>query len=173
MARTFYTDDHKAATITMYMDHSVQDTAMEMGVSTNSVVNWYKQAVEQGGAERQCKVGDRFFTLAEKHESCTYYSTHTGDQTVEKYGMSLPSLHQWRKDLGYPNKHYGRNLKADKSHNDVATLHRKAMVEVNKQKDEYRDKMREFEALIDGLRSDASSIQNKMFDFMQSLNDNE
>jgi len=47
------------------------------------------------------------------------------------------------------------------------------MVEVDKQKDAYRDKMREFEALIDGLRSDASSIQNKMFDFMQSLNDNE
>jgi len=33
--------------------------------------------------------------------------------------------------------------------------------------------MRELEALVDGLRSDASSIQNKMFDFMQSLNDNE
>jgi hypothetical protein len=31
--------------------------------------------------------------------------------------------------------------------------------------------MREFEALIDGLRSDASSIQNKMFDFLESLND--
>ena len=165
MARTFYTDDHKAATITMYMDHSVQDTAMEMGVSTNSVVNWYKQAVAQGGAERQCKVGDRFFTLAEKHEACTYYSTHTGDQTVEKYGMSLPSLHQWRKDLGYPNKHYGRNLKADKSHNDVATLHRKAMVEVNKQKDAYRIRMDELESL-------AANLQNKILDFQQSLNNN-
>ena len=173
MARTFYTDDHKDATVTMYMEHSLRDTAVEMGVSTKSVVSWYRQAVAQGCAERQCKVGDRFFTLAEKHEACTYYSTHTGDQTVEKYGMSVPSLHQWRKELGYPNKHYGRNLKADSSHNDVATLHRKAMVEVDKQKDAYRDKMRELEALVDGLRSDASSIQNKMFDFMQSLNDNE
>jgi hypothetical protein len=87
--------------------------------------------------------------------------------------MTVAALHTWRKDLGYPNKHYGRNLKADKSHNDVATLHRKAMVEVDKQKDAYRDKMRELEALVDGLRSDASSIQHKMFDFMQSLNDNE
>ena len=171
MARTFYTDDHKNATVTMYMEHSLSDTSLEMGVSTGSVVSWYKQAVAAGDVQRRNKVGDAFFTLAEKHEACTYYSTHTGDQTVEKTGVSLPSLHKWRKDLGYPNKHYGRNLKADKSHNDVATLHRKAMVEVDKQKDAYRDKMREFEALIDGLRSDASSIQNKMFDFLESLND--
>jgi len=45
------------------------------------------------------------------------------------------------------------------------------MAQVNQKKDAYRDKMREFEALIDGLRSDASSIQNKMFDFLESLND--
>ena len=170
MARTFYTDNHKAATLAMYMNHSRKDTALEMGVSTRTVTTWYKQAVALGGDLRS---DDRFYTLAEKHEACTYYSTHTGDQTVEKYGMTVAALHTWRKDLGYPNKHYGRNLKADSSHNDVATLHRKAMVEVDKQKDAYRDKMRELEALVDGLRSDASSIQNKMFDFMQSLNDNE
>ena len=168
MARTFYTDEHKAATIAMYMNHSRKDTALEMGVSTRTVTVWYKQAVALGGNLRD---DDRFYTLAEKHEACTYYSTHTGDQTVEKTGVSLPSLHKWRKELGYPNKHYGRNLKSDRSDNDVASLHRKAMVEVDKQKDAYRDKMREFEALIDGLRSDASSIQNKMFDFLESLND--
>ena len=63
------------------------------------------------------------------------------------------------------------NLKSDMSDNDVASLHRKAMVEVDKQKDAYRDKMRELEALVDGLRSDATSIQNKMFEFLESLND--
>lgn len=171
MARTFYTDDHKNATVAMYMEHSLSDTAMEMRVSTGSVVAWYKAAVAAGDVQQRNKVGDAFFTLAEKHEACTYYSTHTGDQTVEKTGVSLPSLHKWRKELGYPNKHYGRNLKSDMSYNDVASLHRKAMVEVDKQKDAYRDKMRELEALVDGLRSDASSIQNKMFDFLESLND--
>ena len=171
MARTFYTDDHKDATVTMYMEHSLRDTAMEMGVSTATVVSWYKQAVAQGGAQRHNKIGDAFFTLAEKHEACTYYSTHTGEQTLEKYGLSVASLTKWRKDLGYSNKHYGRNLKADRSDNDVALLHKKAMVEVDKQKDAYRDKMCELEALVDGLRFDASSIQNKMFDFLESLND--
>jgi len=171
MARTFYTDDYKDATVTMYMDHSLRDTAVEMGVSTVTVVSWYKQAVAQGGAQRPNKIGDAFFTLAQKHEACTYYSTHTGDQTLEKYGLSVASLTKWRKDLGYPNKHYGRNLKSDRSHNDVAILHAKAMAQVNQKKDAYRDKMRELEALVDGLRSDASSIQNKMFDFLESLND--
>jgi len=161
MARTFYTDDHKDATVAMYMNHSRKDTALEMGVSTRTVTVWYKQAVALGGNLRD---DDRFYTLAEKHEACTYYSTHTGDQTVEKYGMTVAALHTWRKDLGYPNKHYGRNLKADKSHNDVATLHRKAMVEVNSQKDAYRIKMDELENL-------AANLQNKILDFQQSLND--
>jgi len=161
MARTFYTDDHKAATLAMYMEHSRKDTALEMGVSTRTVTQWYKQAVALGGNLR----GDnRFYTLDQKHEACTYYSTHTGDQTVEKYGMTVAALHTWRKDLGYPNKHYGRNLRHDKSHNDVATLHRKAMVEVNNQKDAYRDKMDELENL-------AANLQNKILDFQKSLND--
>jgi len=161
MARTFYTDDHKAATLAMYMEHSRKDTALEMGVSTRTVTQWYKQAVALGGNLR----GDnRFYTLDQKHEACTYYSTHTGDQTVEKYGMTVAALHTWRKDLGYPNKHYGRNLRHDKSHNDVATLHRKAMVEVDKQKDAYRDKMDELENL-------AANLQNKILDFQKSLND--
>ena len=161
MARTFYTDDHKAATLAMYMEHSRKDTALEMGVSTRTVTQWYKRAVALGGNLR----GDnRFYTLDQKHEACTYYSTHTGDQTVEKYGMTVAALHTWRKDLGYPNKHYGRNLRHDKSHNDVATLHRKAMVEVNNQKDVYRDKMDELENL-------AANLQNKILDFQKSLND--
>jgi uncharacterized protein (DUF927 family) len=143
------------------MNHSRNDTALEMGVSTRTVTVWYKQAVALGG---NLRVDDRFYTLAEKHEACTYYSTHTGDQTVEKYGMTVAALHTWRKDLGYPNKHYGRNLKSDKSHNDVATLHRKAMVEVNSQKDAYRIKMDELENL-------AANLQNKILDFQQSLND--
>ena len=161
MARTFYTDDHKDATVAMYMNHSRNDTALEMGVSTRTVTVWYKQAVALGG---NLRVDDRFYTLDQKHEACTYYSTHTGDQTVEKYGMTVAALHTWRKDLGYPNKHYGRNLKSDKSHNDVATLHRKAMVEVNSQKDAYRIKMDELENL-------AANLQNKILDFQQSLND--
>lgn len=164
MARTFYTDDHKAATLAMYMEHSLSDTSLEMGVSTGSVVSWYKAAVAAGDVQRRNKVGDAFFTLADKHEACTYYSTHTGDQTVEKTGVSLPSLHKWRKELGYPNKHYGRNLKSDRSDNDVASLHRKAMVEVDKQKDAYRIKMDELENL-------AANLQNKILDFQQSLND--
>ena len=161
MARTFYTDDHKDATVAMYMNHSRKDTALEMGVSTRTVTVWYKQAVALGGNLRD---DDRFYTLAEKHEACTYYSTHTGDQTVEKYGMTVAALHTWRKDLGYPNKHYGRNLKSDRSDNDVASLHRKAMVEVDKQKDAYRIKMDELENL-------AANLQNKILDFQQSLND--
>jgi len=161
MARTFYTDDHKDATVAMYMNHSRKDTALEMGVSTRTVTVWYKQAVALGGNLRD---DGRFYTLAEKHEACTYYSTHTGDQTVEKYGMTVAALHTWRKDLGYPNKHYGRNLKSDMSYNDVASLHRKAMVEVNSQKDAYRIKMDELENL-------AANLQNKILDFQQSLND--
>jgi predicted RNase H-like nuclease (RuvC/YqgF family) len=45
-----------------------------------------------------------------KHEVCQYYETHTGDETLAKFGVTIASLCQWRKDLGYRNKHRGYNL---------------------------------------------------------------
>ena len=165
-----YTKEYKDATVTMYMDHSLRDTALEMGVSVATISTWYRQALDQGAPKRNLPisllVSERNYTLDQKHEACTYYSTHTGDQASEKYGMSKHMLHIWRKNLGYPNKHYGRNLKADKSHNDVAILHAKAMAQVNQQKDAYRIRMDELESL-------AANLQDKILDFQQSLNDNE
>jgi hypothetical protein len=64
-------------------------------------------------------------------------------------------------------------LSKDKTSNDVSQLHAKAMWEANKQAEEYREKMRELEGLVDNLRSDASSIQNKMVGFLESLKEDE
>jgi len=169
MARIFYTDDHKAATLEMYMNHSRKDTALEMGVSTKSITTWYKKALAQGASPRTNDGKQHSLDLI--HCACQHYTHHVWWQTCEVFNISPATLYKWRFDYGYSNKHYGRNMSKDKTDNDVATLHAKAMAEVSKQKDAYRDKMREFEELIDGLRSDASSIQHKMFDFMQSLND--
>ena len=165
-----YTQDQKSATLSMYYNHSLADTSLEMGVSVATISTWYRQALDQGAPKRNLPisllVSERNYTLDQKHEACTYYSTHTGDQASEKYGMSKHMLHIWRKNLGYPNKHYGRNLRHDKSHNDVATLHAKVMAQVNQQKDAYRIRMDELESL-------AANLQNKILDFQQSLNDNE
>ena len=162
MARTFYTDDHKAATLAMYMNHSRKDTALEMGVSTKSITTWYKQALAQGG-ETRGKDGKQH-SLDLIHCACQHYTHHVWWQTCEVFNISPATLYKWRFDYGYSNKHYGRNISKDKTDNDVATLHAKAMAQVNQQKDAYRIRMDELENL-------AANLQNKILDFQQSLKD--
>ena len=124
MGKTF-TTDHKANTVAMYLHNSRKDTAMEMGTTIETVTNWYNKA---GSPPRSYirpvpkKISERFHTLEMKHTICSYYSNHTGDQTSEKFGVSTHSIHMWRKDLGYPNKHYGRNIKHDRTDNDVKSF---------------------------------------------------
>ena len=41
---------------------------------------------------------------------CQYYDNHTGDETVAKFGITAPTLFDWRRTLGYRNKSRGYNL---------------------------------------------------------------
>ena len=132
MARIFYTDDHKAATLEMYMNHSRKDTALEMGVSTKSITTWYKQAVAQGGETRTNDGKQHSLDLI--HCACQHYTHHVWWQTCEVFNISPATLYKWRFDYGYPNKHYGRNMSEDKTDNDVLDLFNKAQEIEKKQK---------------------------------------
>ena len=58
------------------------------------------------------KYGVRY-AIEFKHEACQYYEHHTGVETCAKFGITVKSLCDWRKELGYRNKYLGRNLSAD------------------------------------------------------------
>ena len=48
--------------------------------------------------------------IRDRHEACQYYDNHTAHETAAKFGISLPSLFVWRRELGYRNKSRGYNL---------------------------------------------------------------
>jgi len=132
MARIFYTDDHKNATVAMYMKHSRKDTALEMGVSTKSITTWYKKALAQGASPRTNDGKQHSLDLI--HCACQHYTHHVWWQTREVFNISPATLYKWRFDYGYPNKHYGRNMSEDKTDNDVLDLFNKAQEIEKKQK---------------------------------------
>ena len=125
--RKHITQQQQTAIVSMYYNgSSYEDIKLEMGVGGNSIAKFVKIAKASGAPNRihkiSPKVSDRYSTREYKHEVCNYYTNHTGDQTLEKFDVSLGALCKWRKDLGYPNKHYGRNIKHDRTDNDVKSF---------------------------------------------------
>ena len=163
-----YSLDLKHEVVEFYKENSLKDTTEKYNVSVNAVCSWYNKIT----GERK-KPSYKIHSLDLIHCACQYYTHHTWWQTCEAFNISQATLYKWRDDYGYPRKIQNRNLSKDKTPDDVSQLHAKAMWEANKQVDAYRDKMRELEGLVDNLRSDASSIQNKMFDFLESLKEGE
>ena len=56
--------------------------------------------------------GNRY-AIEFKHKACQYYEHHTGVETCAEFGINMVALCRWRKEFGYRNKHFGRNLSAD------------------------------------------------------------
>ena len=125
--RKHITQQQQTAIVSMYYNgSSYEDIKLEMGVGNNTIVKFVNRAKAAGAPPRVRKIGtkisERFHTLEFKHTVCCYYTNHTGDQTSEKFDVTTRSIHMWRKDLGYPNKHYGRNIKHDRTDNDVKSF---------------------------------------------------
>ena len=45
-----------------------------------------------------------------KHEVCQYYEHHTRNDTQAKYDVAGKTISKWRRELGYRNKFFGRNM---------------------------------------------------------------
>ena len=45
-----------------------------------------------------------------KHEVCQYYEHHTRNDTEAKYGVAGKTISKWRRELGYRNKFFNRNM---------------------------------------------------------------
>ena len=123
----FFTQEQQQAVVAMYYNGDThEDIQLKMKVSSGTIVRFVNKAKASGAPDRvrriSSRVSERFHTLEFKHRVCNYYTNHTGDQTSEKFDVSTHSIHLCRKDLGYPNKHYGRNIKHDRTDNDVKSF---------------------------------------------------
>jgi len=45
-----------------------------------------------------------------KHEVCQYYEHHTRNDTEAKYDVAGKTISKWRRELGYRNKFFNRNM---------------------------------------------------------------
>jgi len=121
------TQQQQQAVVAMYYNgNTYEDIKLEMGIGDNTIAKFVNVAKAAGAPNRvrkiSTKVSERSNTLEFKHTVCCYYSNHTGDQTSEKFDVTKRSIVKWRKSLGYPNKHYGRNTDHDRTDNDVKSF---------------------------------------------------
>jgi len=97
-----YSNEFKAQVVEYYKAHTAKETAQKFSLPVNTI--------QSLGRNMGFAKGNGKYPVDFKHEVCQYYETHTGDETLAKFGVTIASLCQWRKDLGYRNKHRGYNL---------------------------------------------------------------
>ena len=106
MTRTVYTPELKAEILAFYAENSAKDTADKFGKSEKAITLLaYRNEFTKGTRHSTSK-----YSLSFRHEVCQYYEHHTGVETFAKFSINNSCLYQWRKDLGYRNKHRGYNL---------------------------------------------------------------
>lgn len=102
MGRINYSTEFATQVVEHYKSNSAAKTAQKFSIPPHHVVTLAKRV----GFHKTCVK----YPLSFKHEACQYYDNHTGDETVEKFGIMKPTLFLWRRTLGYRNKSRGYNL---------------------------------------------------------------
>ena len=103
MARkVIYTPELTAEILGFFKDHTLSKTAAKFNIPPHTV-NYLAQ-------RNKFSKGCDKYSLSFKHNACQYYEHHTGVETLAKFKITIKSLSNWRKDLGYRNKHRGYNL---------------------------------------------------------------
>ena len=97
-----YSVEFQQSVVEFYKSHTMEDTAKEFSVPRSTVA----YLVKLSGYKKGCAK----IPMDLKHEVCQYFDNHTAHETVAKFGVSLPSLFIWRRELGYRNKSRGYNL---------------------------------------------------------------
>ena len=100
--KAVYSNEFKQSVVEFYKSNTMENTAKEFSIPRSTVA----YLIKLSGYKKGCaKV-----SMDLKHEVCQYYDNHTCHETVAKFGISLPSLFIWRRELGYRNKSRGYNL---------------------------------------------------------------
>ena len=97
-----YSNEFKSQVVEYYKTHTAKETAQKFSLPVNTI--------QSLGRNMGFAKGNDKYPVDFKHKVCQHYETHTGNETLAKFGVTLASLCQWRKELGYRNKHRGYNL---------------------------------------------------------------
>jgi len=146
-----YSNEFKAQVVEYYKAHTAKETAQKFSVQPHTV-EWLGRSV---GFTK----GNSKYPVDFKHEVCQYYETHTGDETLAKFGVTIASLCQWRKDLGYRNKHRGYNLYTEALQPTVTKRERRNFMMTRSENGQLKAELQQRDERINSLEARLTQLE--------------
>ena len=162
MTRTVYTPELIAEILAFYAENSAKDTADKFGKSEKAIsLLAYRNKFTKGTRHSASK-----YSLSFRHEVCQYYEHHTGVETFAKFSINNSCLYQWRKDLGYRNKHRGYNLYTEVT---APKAVRKNYRIVKAENGDLKAQMMNLQGQVEDLKEQNRAQSQKIESFVQAI----
>ena len=146
-----YSNEFKAQVVEYYKTHTAKETAQKFSMPVNTI--------QSLGRNMGFAKGNDKYPVDFKHEVCQYYETHTGDETLAKFGMTIAALCQWRKDLGYRNKHRGYNLYTEALQPTVTKRERRNFVMTRSENGQLKAELQQRDERINSLEARLTQLE--------------
>ena len=146
-----YSKEFKAQVVEYYKTHTAKETAQKFSVPVNTI--------QSLGRNMGFAKGNDKYPVDFKHEACQFYETHTGSETIAKFSVTIAALCQWRKDLGYRNKHRGYNLYTESLQPTVTKRERRNFVMTRSENGQLKAELQQRDERINSLEARLTQLE--------------
>jgi len=146
-----YSKEFKAQVVEYYKTHTAKETAQKFSVPVNTI--------QSLGRNMGFAKGNDKYPVDFKHEACQFYETHTGSETIAKFSVTIAALCQWRKDLGYRNKHRGYNLYTEALQPTVTKRERRNFVMTRSENGQLKAELQQRDERINSLEARLTQLE--------------
>lgn len=147
-----YSNEFKSQVVEYYKTHTAKETAQKFSVPVNTI--------QSLGRNMGFAKGNDKYPVDFKHEACQFYETHTGSETIAKFGVTIAALCQWRKDLGYRNKHRGYNLCTEALQPNVTKRERRNFVMTRSENGKLKAELQQRDERINSLEARLTQLED-------------
>jgi transposase-like protein len=146
-----YSNEFKSQVVEYYKTHTAKETAQNFSLPVNTI--------QSLGRNMGFAKGNDKYPVDFKHEACQFYETHTGSETIAKFGVTIAALCQWRKDLGYRNKHRGYNLYTEALQPTVTKRERRNFVMTRSENGQLKAELQQRDERINSLEERLTQLE--------------
>ncbi len=146
-----YSNEFKSQVVEYYKTHTAKETAQKFSLPVNTI--------QSLGRNMGFAKGNDKYPVDFKHKVCQHYETHTGNETLAKFGVTLASLCQWRKELGYRNKHRGYNLYTEALQPTVTKRERRNFVMTRSENGQLKAELQQRDERITSLEERLTQLE--------------
>lgn len=147
-----YSNEFKSQVVEYYKTHTAKETAQKFSLPVNTI--------QSLGRNMGFAKGNDKYPVDFKHEACQFYETHTGSETIAKFGVTAAALCQWRKDLGYRNKHRGYNLYTEALQPNVTKRERRNFVMTRSENGKLKAELQQRDERINSLEARLTQLED-------------